>query len=78
MEVIFMNFFPNYPVPNMMIPNEGNIINNDMNYMNQIFNKLNEYEGRIKRLEQRITRLENEHNNSDYNYLEPDNSLYMI
>lgn len=69
-----MNFFPNYGVPNMMVPN----INNDINYMNQIFNKLNEYEGRIKRLEQRITRLENEHNNSDYNYTEPDNSLYMI
>jgi len=69
-----MNFFPNYGGPNMMVPN----INNDMNYINQIFNKLNEYEGRIKRLEQRITRLENEHNNSDYNYMEPDNSLYMI
>ena len=69
-----MNFFPNYGVPNMMVPN----INNDINYMNQIFNKLNEYVWRIKRLEQRITRLENEHNNSDYNYTEPDNSLYMI
>ena len=68
-----MNFYPNFPLSNM-IPN----INNDMNYMNQIFNKLNEYEGRIKRLEQRITRLENEHNNGDYNYLEPDNSLYML
>ncbi len=67
-----MDFFPTYPGPNMMMPN----INNDLNYMNQIFNKLNEYEGRIKRLEQRITKLENE--NHDYNYMEPDKSLYMI
>lgn len=69
-----MNFYPNYPMPNMPI----NMINNGMDEMNQIINKLNEYEGRIRRLEQRITRLENEKNNSDYNYLEPDNSLYMI
>ena len=70
-----MNFFPNYPgVPNMM-PN--NMINNGMDYMNNIFNKFNEFENRIKKLEQRITRLENQ-NNNDYNYQEPDNSLYMI
>ena len=68
-----MDFFPNYGVPNMMVPN----INNDMNYINQIFNKLNEYEGRIKRLEQRITRLENEHNN-DYNYNTPCVFLFVL
>ena len=74
-----MNFFPNYPImPNMGVPNSQNIVNNGMDYMNNIFNKFNEFENRIKRLEQRITRLENENNGSDYNYTEPDNSLYML
>ena len=71
-----MNFFPNFPIiPNMQVPT--NMINNGMDYLNDIFNKFNEFDNRIKKLEQRITRLENE-SNKDYNYDEPDNSLYMI
>ena len=74
-----MNFFPNYPMmPNMPVPNSVNMVNNGFNDMNQIFNKFNEFENRIKRLEQRITRLENESNINDYNYMEPDNSMYML
>ena len=69
-----MNFFPNYPVMPDMIPN--NMINNGMDYMNNMFNRFNELENRIKKLEQRVIRLENQNNN--YNYQEPDNSLYMI
>ena len=44
-------------------------------YMNNIFNKLNEFESRIKKLEQRIEKLEGKKNN---NYMEPNNSLYML
>ena len=63
-----MNFIPNYPLE-MVIPN--NMPNN-----NNILNKINELENRIRRLEQRLANLENENNN--YNYNEPDNTLYMI
>lgn len=70
-----MNFFSNYPIIPDMIPN--NMVNNQMDYMNNVFNRFNELENRMKRLEQRVMRLENQSNN-DYNYQEPDNSLYMI
>lgn len=69
-----MNFYDNIPpqVPQMNIPN----INNPMMINNNIFNKINELELKIKKLEQRISLLET--NNINNNYIEPDNSLYMI
>ena len=73
-----MNFFPNFPNGNMAIPfNNGMMMPDNMN-MNNFFNKFSEIENRIKKLEQRIIRLENEGNKNDFNYNEPDNSLYMI
>ena len=74
-----MNFYPNMPIPNMMPFNNminPTTLNNDMNYMNDIFNKFNDFESRIKKLEQRITKLENSKYNN--NYLDNDNSLYML
>ena len=73
-----MNFYPGIPLPNVIpINNQPNMIDNGMNYMNDIFNKFNEFETRIKNLEQRINKLEQ--NNKHYNnYLDNDNSLYMI
>lgn len=69
-----MNFFdniPNFPPHNSQaILNNQALMNNDINY------KINELELKIKKLEQRISLLET--NNSNPNYLEPDNSLYMI
>lgn len=69
-----MNFFDNNPnfTNQTLIPGINNsiMLKQDINY------KINELEQRIKRLEQRITILES--NNSNNNYLEPDNSLYMI
>lgn len=69
-----MNFYDNIPNfnPHTQMQNMNNpiIMNNDINY------KINELETKIKRLEQRISRLEVE--KSSNNYIEPDNSLYMI
>lgn len=69
-----MNFYDNIPnfniQPQMPPMNNPMIMNNDINY------KINELEQRLKRLEQRISHLETEKNNN--NYIEPDNSLYMI
>jgi len=67
-----MNQFDNKPNlmgmnPNMITP----MVNNNLFY------KINELENKIKKLEQRITRLENNKFNQ-FNYTEPDNSLYMI
>lgn len=66
-----MNFFDN--IPNFNVPMQGMtnpIMNNDINY------KINELELKIKKLELRISRLEADKSNN--NYIEPDNSLYMI
>ena len=79
-----MNFYPGMPLPNIMpLNNQSNMIpfnnmmDNGMNYMNNIFNKFNDFETKIKNLEQRINKLEQ--NNKHYNnYLDNDNSLYMI
>lgn len=62
----FMNMNPNMN-PNMINP----MYNNNINY------KINDIENRLKKLEQRIIRLENNKPNQ-FNYTEPDNSLYMI
>lgn len=75
-----MNFYDNIPnfngpiqpsqeINNPMMMNNP-IMNNNLNY------KINELEQRIKKLEQRIFLLES--NNTNNNYIEPDNSLYMI
>ena len=48
-----------------------NFFPNEMININMILNKLSELENRIKRLEERIEKSSN-------NYMEPDNSLYMI
>lgn len=67
-----MNFFPN--MPNF---NDGNNGFGNMQMMdNQFVYKIKELENRIKKLEQRIARLESDKGYN--NYLEPDNSLYMI
>ena len=60
-----MNYFPDGN--NMMLPPNIMVDNN-------IINRINDLENRIKKLEQKIIKLEN--NNS--NYIQPDNSLYMI
>ena len=75
-----MDFFPNMNnIPNgMMGGNMVPIINNGMDYMNNIFNKFNEFESRIKKLEQRVEKLEGVGNYKKNNYMEPNNSLYMI
>lgn len=66
-----MNFYDNIPNFNPQPPQLNNpIINNNLIY------KINELENKIKKLEQRISILENEKQNN--NYIEPDNSLYMI
>ena len=71
-----MNFFP-YGNNMMMPSNPGGVgINNMVD--NNFLNKLNELDNRIRKLEQRIVRLENENFKSDFNYSEPDNSLYKI
>ena len=71
-----MNFYPDMNMPNMMpFNNSNNMLDNGMNYMNGIFNKINEFENRIKKIEQRITRLEN---SKSSNYLDNDNSHYML
>lgn len=61
------NFMGINPNPNMMNP----MLNNNLYY------KINELENSIKKLEQRIIHLENNKSNQ-FNYTEPDNSLYMI
>lgn len=65
-----MNFFDNIPNFNNppIIPHPNNSINN-------IDYKFNELENKIMKLEQRIARLESDKIN---NYIEPDNSMYMI
>ena len=65
-----MNFYDNIPNFNNPIQPNNQFINNDIIY------KINELEQRIKRLEQRISHLENDKSNN--NYIEPDNSLYML
>lgn len=71
-----MNFYDNIPNfnghnPNNLIPIQGNpMLNNNISY------KINELEQRIKKLELRISQLETNKDNS--NYLEPDNTMYMI
>ena len=71
-----MNFYDNIPNfnghnPNTLIPMQGNpMLNNNLSY------KINELEQRLKRLELRVSQLETDKNNN--NYLEPDNTLYMI
>ena len=75
-----MNFYDNIPnfngpinhINDMNNPyvNNNPMANNNLNY------KINELEQRIKKLELRISRLEADKSNS--NYIEPDNSLYMI
>ena len=67
-----MNFFDNIPNFNgPMMPQMNNpIINNNVDY------KINALENKIKKLELRISRLESDNLNN--NYIEPDNSLYMI
>lgn len=64
-----MNFFPN--MPNGMIPN---MPVND-NFMGDIINHINMLENRLKKIEQRIEKLENNNKN---NYIDQNNSLYMI
>lgn len=67
-----MNFFDNIPNFNNQIPPQFNpqMIPNDITY------KIKELENKLKKLELRISRLETDKSNS--NYIEPDNSLYMI
>ena len=69
----FYNNIPNFNGPNP-IPIQG--INNPIITNNNINYKINELEQRIKRLELRISQLENDKSNN--NYIEPDNSMYMI
>lgn len=73
-----MNFYDN--IPNFNGPNPKPIpmqnMNNPMILNNNINYKINELEQRIKRLELRISQLETDKSNN--NYIEPDNSLYMI
>jgi len=89
-----MNFCPNMGInnmnginaslvnPEMIGVNPGMNMNSNgglnMNPSNDLFYRLSEVEGRLRRLEQRIVILENEKNNNNSNYVEPDNSLYMI
>ena len=69
-----MNQFDNNP--NFIgIPPQSPMINPLIN--NNLTYKINELENKIKKLEQRIIRLENNKLNQ-FNYQEPDNSLYMI
>ena len=67
-----MIFFDNTPNFNpIMQPGINNpIINNNIEY------KIHELETKIKKLELRISQLESEKINN--NYIEPDNSMYMI
>lgn len=69
-----MNFFDNMPhMNNNAVPfNNPGMVQNDLMY------RINEIENRIKKLEQRLARLESVSNNSNYNYSEPDTSMYMI
>ena len=82
-----MNFYPVFPgpiIPNGMVPTMPipNMIGNDTthalsdNYINDMFNKFNDFDNRIKKLEQRVLKLESLNSGNDY--IEPDNSLYMI
>lgn len=71
-----MNFYDN--IPNFNGPIQGMnppIINNPM-INNDITYKILELENKIKKLELRISQLET--NSKNNNYIEPDNSLYMI
>lgn len=69
-----MNFFDNMPhMNNNPVPfNNTGMVQNDLMY------RINEIENRIKKIEQRLARLEAAGNNNNYNYSEPDTSMYMI
>lgn len=66
----YSSLFPNPIMNNQNIPIPF------MNQNNELEIRLNKMEKQIKKLEQRISRLENPTN---YNqYIEPDNSIYMM
>lgn len=69
-----MNFFDN--IPNLNPHNITPVINNPTMITNNINYKINELEQKIKHLEHRIAILET--NNQNNNYIESDNTLYMI
>ena len=69
-----MNFFDN--ITSYKPPQTQPIINNPIQMNYDINYKINELEQKIKHLEQRIAPLET--NKENFNYTEPDNTLYMI
>ena len=70
-----MNFYDNIPNFNHQIQGINPQMLNQIP-QNNIYQKILELENKIKKLELRISQLETEKNNN--NYIEPDNSLYMI
>ena len=71
-----MNFYDNIPNFNPQVQGINPQILNNQIPPNNIYQKILELENKIKKLELRISQLETEKNNN--NYIEPDNSLYMI
>lgn len=67
----------NYGMPMMPInPNQNMMMNNSP--FIDIDNRLAKIERQIKRLDQRLTRLETPYTNNNNNFLEDDNSMYMM